>query len=106
MNVLINFLKKMGELIWALDTIIQRVDTGMLRTDLGEEMVMMDIESGNYISLNNVGRLIWELVEQPTSVKLVLTKLTQKFAISEEQCFEDCCPYLTEMVQHKILQIL
>lgn len=88
------------------DTVIQRADNAMLRTDLGEEMVMMDIENGNYLSLNKVGKLIWELVEQPTSVKALVDTLTKRFEITEAQCFDDCCSCITEMLQQKLLRTL
>lgn len=87
------------------DTIIQRADNGMLTTALGDEMVMMDIESGNYLSLNKVGRLIWEMLEQPTSIKTLIDNLTQKFDITEGQCFEDCYPCLAEMLKQKLISV-
>lgn len=78
----------------------------MLTTELGEEIVMMDIENGNYLSLNHVARLIWDILEQPTSIKTLVDDLTGKFDITEEQCLEDCYPCLAEMLQQKLIHIM
>lgn len=85
------------------DTILQRADNGMLSTPLGEEMVMMDIESGNYLSLNRVARIIWDLLQQPVSIQTLMEQLTGKFDVTEAQCFEDCYPCLADMLEQKLI---
>lgn len=88
------------------NTIVQRnSENDILKTDLGDEMVIMDIETGNYLSINKIGKLIWEMIEQPISVRILLETLTKRFDITEGQCFDECERYLAQMLQHKLIKM-
>ena len=39
-----------------------------LAAKVGDELVMMSAEKGNYIGLSEVGARIWELIETPQDV--------------------------------------
>lgn len=85
------------------ETIISRRKDGLLVSELGNEMVMMDIESGNYIGLNETGRVIWELIEQPLKVDDLIKQLLNRYEIDYEECSRDTIEYLNKMDEQKIL---
>jgi hypothetical protein len=85
------------------ETIISRRKDGLLVSELGNEMVMMDIESGNYIGLNETGRAIWEMIEEPVKVDDLIKQLTTKYEISYEECSADTLEYLNKMDEQRIL---
>jgi hypothetical protein len=86
-----------------IETIISRRKEGLLISELGDEMVMMDVESGNYIGLNQTGRVIWELIEQPLKVDDLIKQLLSRYDISYEECSQDTLEYLNKMNEQKIL---
>ncbi len=79
------------------ETIIKRKDKNILITGLGNEMVMMDLESGNYITLNNLGRIIWEKIEQPIRVSDLTDYLLSKYNVTELQCKEETFNFLERL---------
>lgn len=85
------------------ETVISRKKDGLLVSELGNEMVMMDVESGNYIGLNETGKVIWEMIEQPVKVDELIKQLTIKYDISYEECSKDTLEYLQKMDEQKIL---
>jgi hypothetical protein len=78
-------------------TIIKRKDKNILITGLGNEMVMMDLESGNYITLNNLGRIIWEKIEQPILVSDLIGYLLSKYDVTELQCKKETFTFLARL---------
>jgi hypothetical protein len=85
------------------NTVISRRKDGLLISELGNEMVMMDIESGNYIGLNETGRIIWELIEQPIKVDDLIKQLITRYDTSYDECSRDTIEYLNKMDEQKIL---
>ncbi len=89
-----------------LDTVIQRNTQNLLTSEVGDEMVMMDLEGGNYISLNKVGRVIWEQIESPTKVKELITYLVGRFNVDKDTCTTDTLEYLQSMKLQKAISVL
>ena len=65
---------------------ISRNDTKFLANALGEELVMMNMENGDFISMNKVGTDIWNLCESPLSFSELVQKLVNIYDIEQEQC--------------------
>ena len=84
-----------------LNSVIQRDTKNLLTSEVGDEMVMMDLEGGNYISLNKVGRVIWEQIEQPIKVEALISYLTGRFNIDKDTCTTDTLAYLQDMLDQK-----
>lgn len=78
-------------------TTIKRKDKNILITTLGNEMVMMDIDNGSYITLNNIGRVIWEKIENPVSVSDLIAYLLSKYNVSEAQCKAETHKFLERL---------
>ena len=57
-------------------------------------MVMMNMESGDFISMNNVGADIWALTEQPVPLRDIIQQLLKLYDITEEQCKEETIGFL------------
>lgn len=78
----------------ALTTVIQRNDKKFLANKLGEEMVMMNLESGDFVSMNNVGADIWGLCEQPIAISDLVQNLRRIYDITEAQCIQETMQFL------------
>ena len=64
---------------------------------VAEELVMMDVETGTYYGLNNVGAEIWRLLESPTSIQDLCTALTQSFDVPLERCTSEVLQFLDQL---------
>lgn len=76
---------------------------GIMTADMNGAIVMLDIESGKYFNLGEVGGRIWEILEQPTSVKDLVSTLVQEYDVTEEQCLEDIVPFLEKMLNRGLV---
>lgn len=54
----------------------------------------MNMESGDFISMNNVGADIWDLLEQPTSLSDLVQKLVSLYDIPEDKCMNETMQFL------------
>lgn len=75
------------------NTILSR-RMGLMTADMNGSAVMMDIMSGKYYNLGEVGGRIWELLEEPSSVSALVEKLTAEYDVSAERCRADIEPFL------------
>ncbi|GIM27393.1 hypothetical protein CPJCM30710_00590 [Clostridium polyendosporum] len=74
-------------------------------TDLNGEKVMMNLESGQYFVLNDVGSRIWELIEAPITVNEVINKLLDEYDVDYKSCEEAVIAFLTRMNYAELIKI-
>jgi hypothetical protein len=61
---------------------------------------MMSAQKGDYIGLSEVGARIWELIETPQELQVVIAKLEQEYDVSPETCRAEVDTFLKELVTH------
>jgi hypothetical protein len=72
-----------------------------LAAKVGDELVMMSAEAGNYIGLSEVGARIWELIETPQDVDAVCAQLQDEYdGVTPEACRAEVESFLNELVKH------
>jgi len=71
-----------------------------LSAKVGDELVMMSAEKGNYIGLSEVGARIWELIETPQDIDAVCRKLLDEFDVAPDICRAEVEVFLNELVTH------
>ena len=65
---------------------IVRREGDWLSAKVGEELVMMSAEKGNYLGLSEVGTRVWELIESPRDFDEVCAQLESEFDVAPETC--------------------
>jgi len=71
-----------------------------LSAKVGDELVMMSAEKGQYIGLNEVGARIWELIDTLQGVDAVCAELLKEYEVSPEACRTEVQSFLNELVKH------
>ena len=71
--------------------------------DMDGSTVMMNMETGMYYNLGEVGSRIWELLEQPIRVADLIEALTGEFDVSFAQCAKDTIPFLQRLLENKLI---
>ena len=71
-----------------LETKIQ-LDPELLYSKIGDEIVLLTIESGKYFKVDAVGSRIWEIIKEPISIEKVLTQLVEEYEVSLTDCKKD-----------------
>jgi hypothetical protein len=76
-----------------------------LAAKVGDELVMMSAEKGNYIGLSEVGARIWELIATPQDLDVVCAQLQNEFEVTPEVCRAEVESFLNELVKHGAISL-
>ncbi len=71
-----------------------------LAAKVGDELVMMSAEKGNYIGLSEVGARIWELIETPQEIDALCIRLQSEYDVTPEVCRAEVGTFLQELAKH------
>ncbi|MDO4536454.1 MAG: lasso peptide biosynthesis PqqD family chaperone [Clostridium perfringens] len=63
-------------------------------SDLNGEKVMMNIDKGEYFSLNSLGSRVWELIETPRKINDVIDILLKEYEVSEKECKDSVMKFM------------
>lgn len=85
-----------------VNRIVKKSDD-FIANEVDGEIVMMNIETGTYISLNHTGKSIWNILETPCSIDSIISQLVDIYGITKEQCEADVFPFLEQLFEQKIL---
>jgi hypothetical protein len=66
-------------------------------SDLVGETVVLNLNSGVYYGLNEVGSRIWMLIQQPTTIDHIRDAILQEFDVDEATCVRDILTLLEEL---------
>lgn len=72
----------------APDSVVVAI-TDQVSARLGEEAVVLNLESGVYHGLNPVGARIWDLLSSPTTADAVVAMITSEYDVDEKRCRSD-----------------
>ena len=73
--------------------------------DIGGEVVILDLNSGTYFGLDDLGARIWSLLEQPTSVVAIRDAIMAEYDVDASTCEHDILKFLHEMEQAGLIEI-
>jgi hypothetical protein len=66
-------------------------------SELGDEVVILDLASGVYHGLGNVGSRVWALIQQLATVAAVRDQLLAEYEVPAARCEEDLLALLRDL---------
>lgn len=76
-----------------------------LSSDLGGEAVILNLKSGTYFSLNTVGTSIWNLIQEPKTIREIQDALLAEYQVEAEQCNHDLLAILQQLEAEGLIEI-
>lgn len=76
-----------------------------ISSDLGGEAVILNLKSGIYHGLNEVGTLIWNLIQTPTTVKDIKAAILAEYEVEAERCDRDLLKLLEDLLAAELINI-
>jgi hypothetical protein len=73
--------------------------------ELSGESVLLDLASGTYFGLNEVGTRLWSLLSQDSSLENAIEALQREFEVSPEQLRSDQQKLLGELQAKGLVEI-
>lgn len=80
-----------------------RVKSSVLARPVGDQIVLLDLDSGRYFSLNAVGAFIWQHLERGEGPAAIADRLTAEYEVSAEQAAADLQELLADLVAHGLV---
>jgi hypothetical protein len=72
---------------------------------LDDEIVMANLETGEYYGLESCGRRIWELLSQPTSVTNICAQLMKEYSVEPSQCEQEAMAFIDELFREGLIHL-
>jgi hypothetical protein len=86
-------------------TVVVRT-AGLLSAAVDDEIVILNPERDNYVGLDAIGRVVWDLIEQPHEVAELCRKLSRDFDTTPDQVAADVLPFLAELTGEGIARVV
>ncbi len=78
---------------------------GFLGAMVGEQQVLLDIDSGVYVGLDPIGSHIWRSLEAPITVEALCADLTATYQADLETITRDVIEFLDRLVQQGMIEV-
>jgi hypothetical protein len=82
-----------------LDTTISRSGEWIAEV-LGSDLVMLDPSSDCYLRLNRTGALLWQALEEPSTVRQLADALVQAEDVPLERAGQDALAFVNHLMEH------
>lgn len=79
--------------------------SNQVSTNLGGEKVILCLQSEEYFGLKDVGTRIWDIIQEPKTVKEVLEVLLKEYEVEPERCECDLLALLQELVNEGLIEV-
>jgi hypothetical protein len=76
----------------------------IIQSQIGDEIVMLDVDSGFYFGLNSVGSIIWTYLKEPVSHLELIEKLLEQFEIDRDTCEKETEAFLLQLLEKNIVR--
>lgn len=87
-----------------LATTIQ-LDPSLLYSKIGDEIVLLTIESGKYFKVDPIGSRIWELIKEPCTIEKICSQLVEEYDVSPDQCLKETLPFLEKLREDQLILV-
>jgi hypothetical protein len=87
------------------ESVIQKT-TDLLESMVDSEAVILGMESGKYIGLNEVGTRIWSMLDQPVKVSDLLSELSVHYDAAPEVIREELLEFLNSLYHRLLVRVI
>ncbi len=75
-------------------------------TDLGKEVAILNLDSGIYYGLNEVGADIWNFIDEPRSVLQIHGHIRTQYEVDPDRCYRDLVELLKQLADAGLVELL
>ena len=87
------------------DTTVVAAPQRQLSTTLAGEVVILDVEKGEYFGLANVGSLIWNMLQTPRRVSDIVDRIVSEYDVRRGTAEEDLQALLADLAARGLIEV-
>jgi hypothetical protein len=76
-----------------------------LASDIGGEVILMNIEVGRYYGLDDIGSRIWRSIEQPIVVEQLCQSMAMQYKADIEVVTSDVLTLLNRLLEQQLITV-
>ena len=76
-----------------------------LSCELDGEAAILNVRSGEYYGLDQVGTSVWRRMSESLTVAEIVRGITSEYEVDPEQCEHDLISLLTKLAEHGLVEI-
>ena len=76
-----------------------------VETEVDGEVVLMDIDNGQFFSLELTGRRVWQMLDEHDSVNKLTAVLTTEYDVDADECRAQVAELLTNFQSRKMVSV-
>jgi hypothetical protein len=80
-------------------------NTQIEEAEMGADTGILDIETGTYYMLNEIGTDIWAFLDTPQKYEQIIDKLLTVYDIDYKTCEQETASFIEKMVTKKLIQV-
>ena len=81
------------------------VSKDQISCDLAGEAAILELKSGTYFGLDEIGATVWNLIAQPRRVVEVRDALVERYDVEAERCGAELIELLGELHERGLIQV-
>lgn len=78
----------------------------LLSSEIDGELIMLDLEAGQYYGMDGVGARIWQLLAQPCRVSEICRQLEEEYAVAPDTCLQEVLLFARELHDANLIRIV
>ena len=87
-----------------LDSLVQR-EASVIAAEAGNDIVMVNIDKGQYYAISEIAREIWRVIERPTMVSDLIGNLVADYKVERTLCEKETLLFLEDLLAEHLLQV-
>ena len=72
---------------------------------LGDQIIVADMRSGRYFGLDDVGAMVWGLIEERTTPAVILDRVHAEYDVSRDVLERDVDRLLDDLLQRRLVEV-
>jgi hypothetical protein len=82
-----------------------RIAEGVLSSPVAREAVLLELESGRYFGLNEVGAKVWRLLSEGAELEAVVAAVATEYEVDEAMVRRDLDRLLDQLVEAGLVRL-
>jgi Coenzyme PQQ synthesis protein D (PqqD) len=84
---------------------IVRPTRDVVSCELNGETTILNVRSGDYYGLDEVGASVWRIISEPHTVAEIIKAITSEYDVDTAQCEGDLIGLLNKLVAHGLVEV-
>lgn len=80
-----------------------RIQDDVLFQELQGEAVLLNLQTGVYLGLNQLGTRIWQLLQEDGALSQVMEVILREYDVTQEKCAQDLLDLVRQMEKQGLL---